>query len=633
MNTGDGSTHPTQLDILNLLASLELFKDLDRFALQDFVSEFERVHFVRGETLMQSGDPADFMYVVISGRSHIVIETPDGQERVVAEIGPGESIGEMELISGEERSATVRAARDTELVRLSKSGFERLVHKHPESLMQITRTVVDRLRKTTLGCQTIGTVKTIGVLPAGTGASIEPFAERLAKVLADVGPVLRLDRRKFDRYLGEGAALDDIDIWDQTDSRIAAWLTEQETKHRFILYEADPQNSAWTRRCIRQADRILLVGIATASPEWSAPESVFFDTQLGKVTTPAELCLLHEDKRKMPTDTQRWLKQRPVVRHHHMHLHTRAHFERLVRFLTGRAIGLVLGGGGARGAAHIGVIRALDEAGIPIDMVGGTSAGGMISAQVAMGSSHDSIRGAFHRGLVESNLFKRYTLPIVSLIAAAPPDEVAKQEYKDIQIEDLWITFFCVSCNLSTGETVVHQRGPLWKAVRATTSLPGILVPVVAGKHLLVDGGVVDNLPCTIMKEKCGGPVIVVNVSPDKDVMLDEDLDEIPSPREILWSWINPFKKAIQVPTIMTLMVRVVVVNSLFRKEIAKEQADFLLDVPVDEYELMDFDAHDELIEIGYRCATDQIRVWKETNKLPDKLGIDCEIPAQGGNL
>ena len=324
----------------------------------------------------------------------------------------------------------------------------------------------------------------------------------------------------------------------------------------------------------------------------------------------------------MPTGTERWLERRAVVRHHHLHMDTRAHYERLVRFLTGRAVGLALGGGGARGAAHIGVIRALGEAGIPIDMIGGTSAGGMVSAQYAMGLSHDGMRQAFHRGLVESKLFKKYTLPIVSLIAHVPPDEAAKELCRDIQIEDLRVSFFCVSCNLSTGETVVHQRGPLWKAVRATTSLPGILVPVVEGKHLLVDGGVVDNLPSTTMKQLCGGPVIVVNVSPDKDVMLDEDLDEIPSPLGILWSWLNPFVKAIRIPTIMTLMVRVAVVNSLFRKGVAREQADFLLDVPVEEYELLDFDALNELIGIGYRYATDRIKAWKETGTLEEKLGI-----------
>jgi predicted acylesterase/phospholipase RssA len=305
-----------------------------------------------------------------------------------------------------------------------------------------------------------------------------------------------------------------------------------------------------------------------------------------------------------------------------MHLHARAHFERLVRFVTGGAVGLALGGGGARGAAHIGVIRALMEAGIPIDMVGGTSAGGMIAAQHAMALSHEGMRKAFHDALVASNLFRKYTLPIISLISAAPPNDVAKEACGDTQIEDLWISFFAVSCNLSTGETVVHQRGPLWKAVRATTSLPGILVPVVEGRHLLVDGGVVDNLPSTIMKRLCGGPVIVVNVSPDSDVMLEEDLEEIPSTLEVLWSWLNPFKKAIRVPTIMTLMVRVAVINSLFRKEIAKEQADFLLDVPVGEYDLLDFEALDELADIGYRYATEQINAWREAGTLAETLGI-----------
>jgi predicted acylesterase/phospholipase RssA len=620
-----GQTPSTTTDISDLLALPELFRDLDQPALEDLASELERVHFVRGETLIQTGGPGDCLYVVVSGRLHAFIEMVDGQERLVREMGPGETVGEMALVSGERRSATVRAARDTELLRLSKRGFESIVHRHPESLLRITRVVVDRLRNPPLASRAIGTVRTIGLLPAGRGAPLKAFAQQLAEALGDAGPVLHLDSCRFDQYLGDGAALDDIDIWDETDSRMAAWLTEQEVSHRFVLYEADLKNSAWSRRCIRQADRILLVGNANSSPERSAPESVFFGAQVGEVTTPAELVLLHEERDRIPTGTQRWLAQRPVVRHHHMRLHARAHFERLVRFLTGRAVGLALGGGGARGAAHIGVIRALSEAGIPIDMIGGTSAGGMIAAQYAITLSHEGIRGAFHKALVASDLFRKYTLPIISLIAAAPAREVVKEAYGDIQIEDLWISFFSVSCNLSTGDTVVHQRGPLWKAVRATTSLPGILVPVVEGKHLLVDGGVVDNLPSTIMKRLCGGPVIVVNVSPDSDVMLEEDLEEIPSTWEILWSWLNPFKRAIRIPTIMTLMVRVAVVNSLFRKEVAKEQADFLLDVPVEEYDLMDFEALDELVDIGYRYATEQIRAWGEAGTLDETLGIQLQ--------
>jgi predicted acylesterase/phospholipase RssA len=293
-----------------------------------------------------------------------------------------------------------------------------------------------------------------------------------------------------------------------------------------------------------------------------------------------------------------------------------------VRFLTGRAVGLVLGGGGARGAAHIGVIRALTEAGVPIDVVGGTSAGGMISALFAMGFTWEAMRDEFRRQLVDSGMFSKYTLPIVSIIAARPPDDAAQKVFKDTQIEDLLVNYFCVSCNLSSGGTVVHRRGSLWRAVRATTSLPGILVPVVDRRHLLVDGGVVDNLPSTIMKGLCGGPVIVVNVSPDNDVTLDEDLEDFPSPFEILWSWVNPFKKAIRVPTIMTVMMRVVVVNSLFRKEVAKEQADFLVDVPVDAYGLLDFDALDEMMAIGYRHTRDLLESWTAEGLLSEKLGV-----------
>jgi predicted acylesterase/phospholipase RssA len=466
------------------------------------------------------------------------------------------------------------------------------------------------------------TVRTIGVLPAGTAAPLKQFSALLADALSDAGSILLLDSQRFDQHLGEGAARDDIDVWDETDSGIAAWLTEQEAVHRFVLYEADRENSAWTRRCIRQADCIILVGTAASSSVLSAPESVLFEVFSETVAPQLELVLMHEDPGELPVGTEKWFRRRPRARLHHMHMETRAHFERLVRFLTGRAVGLVLGGGGARGAAHIGAIRALLEAGIPIDIIGGTSAGGMVSALYAMGYSCEAMRDAYWQQLVDSKMFEKYTLPIVSLIAGSPPDAAAREVYGEAQIDDLLINFFCVSCNLSTGGTVVHQRGPLWRAVRATTSLPGILVPVVEGQHLLVDGGVVDNLPATIMRELNSGPMIVVNVSPDSDVMLDQGMEGFPSPAEILWSWVNPFKKAIRVPTIMAIMVRVAVVNSLFRKEVAMKQADCLIDVPVDAYGLLDFEALDEMVDVGYHHARDRIEAWGEAGLLTDRLGI-----------
>jgi predicted acylesterase/phospholipase RssA len=612
----------TDSEILDVLGSLELLSGLDSAALQDLVSESERVHFVRGDVLMKPGEQADCMYVVISGRLHIALQTPDEPERVVREVGPGESLGEMALISGEPRSATVRAARDAELLKVSKSGFDRLIHGYPEVLMRITRTVVHRLRTATPGWPVPAVVRTIGVLPAGANAPLKRFSALLVDALNDAGSVLHLDSRRFDGHLGEGAAKDDIDIWDETDSTIAAWLTEQEATHRFVVYEADHENSAWTRRCIRQADRVILVGNADSSPALSAPESVLFEVFSETVATQLELVLLHEKPGQLPAGTRRWLERRSAARLHHMHMEMRAHFERLVRFLTGRAVGLVLGGGGARGAAHIGAIQALLEAGIPIDMIGGTSAGGMVSALYAMGYGCEAMRDAYRQQLVESRMFQKYTLPIVSLIAGSPPDVAAQEVYAETQIEDLLINFFCVSCNLSTGGTIVHQRGSLWRAVRATTSLPGILVPVVEGQHLLIDGGVVDNLPATIMKELNSGPLIVVNVSPDSDVMLDEDLEGFPSPAEILWSWVNPFKRASRVPTIMTIMVRVAVVNSLFRKEVAMQQADFLVDVPVHAYGLLDFEALDEMVDVGYRHAREKIGSWAESGLLAEKLGV-----------
>ncbi len=189
--------------------------------------------------------------------------------------------------------------------------------------------------------------------------------------------------------------------------------------------------------------------------------------------------------------------------HHHLRLGDDTSLEQVARRLTGTSIDLVLGGGGARGWAHVGVIRAFEEAGIPIDAIAGTSMGGLVAAASALGLRWQEIQDLARQWSSQHRLFD-YTLPFVSFFTGRKITELLQDIAGDVQVEDLWGGFFCVSSSLTRAKPVVHRRGPLWKAMRATMSLPALLPPVPEESELLIDGGYLINMPTGLMRDLYG---------------------------------------------------------------------------------------------------------------------------------
>ena len=172
-------------------------------------------------------------------------------------------------------------------------------------------------------------------------------------------------------------------------------------------------------------------------------------------------------------------------------------------------------GGGARAYAHLGVLRAFHESDIPIDFIGGTSMGAIVAACLAMGWSLKELQERIRQSFAETSPLTDYSLPLVGLVRGVKVETLLAHHFGKTRIEDLWLPFFCVSSNLTTARAEVHRAGLLPKALRASVSLPGILPPVVTARGLLVDGGVVNNLPVDIMRETNRGPVVAVDVARD----------------------------------------------------------------------------------------------------------------------
>ena len=316
--------------------------------------------------------------------------------------------------------------------------------------------------------------------------------------------------------------------------------------------------------CLRQADVVLLVARASGGDAaWTAAR--WADGGMRR----AELLLLHEGGIARGA-AARWHAALPGIAHHH--LQAPADYERVVRLLTGRAVGLVLSGGGARGFAHLGVVRALREHGVPIDLVGGTSMGAILAAGVASDWGDEELVHRFKRCFVDTNPLSDYTLPIVSLVSGRKVGMLLRSELGDIDIEDLPLPFFCVSSNLTTGRMAVHQQGPLWRWLRASVAIPGVLPPVFQGGEVFVDGGAMNNLPVDVMRAKGRGPVIGVDVGNDRAFTTDLEATEMPS----IWNLLRG-RGGRRRPNILQILWRAGMVNSTSAKLERRMQSDLLI--------------------------------------------------------
>lgn len=589
---------PPRADAKAFLASVPLFRDLDEATLDEVVGHLEWLIVPGGQVLCRQGEPSDGLYLVASGRLSIVRELPGGEDVVLSHAGRGDSLGEVAALTGNTRSATVRALRDSVLARLARTGLDRLLERHPRIILALTRRLATWIGPEPSPERGRGCVA-VAVVSAHEGVPLPEFAVRLAAALSRIGPTLHLSAQRIDS------------VYSANENRLGAWIDEQESDHAFLLYEADPTLTPWTRRCLRQADRVLVVGDGDHEPTLGELAGVLVRRE-GRPRE--ELVLLHLRKKERPHGTAKWLALHTFLRHHHIRTELPGDFDRLARFVNGTPVGLVLGGGGARGFAHIGVIRALEEAGIPIDRVGGTSMGAVMAGLYARGIGWKGMVRRNYWGWVKYRPHTLYTLPIISLLSSRKAERMLDMMFADDHIEDLWLPFFCVSTNLTRAEIVVHRSGAMERQVGASMRLPGIVPPMVDGGDLIVDGGVLNNLPVDVMRRQGRGPIIAVDVSAAIDVRADPSYQVAPGPWQLLlgrWR-----KTAKPFPNILQLLHRSAVLASDIYAQQFKREVELYIDLPMEEFDLFDVDPLDRIVDVGYEFTRELL----SRTKLPETI-------------
>ncbi len=555
-----------------------------------------------GEQLWSAGEPADYIAFVLRGRLRVRVIEADGDVRDAGEIGRGQAVGVAEVIGRRDRVGGVTAMRETELLLLSAADFEAIVDHAPAFVVPLMRSLATRLGAALRGEQGFTAPETVAIVPLDRHTPLNLFLERLGHAAGRYASVHVVDAYRVDSVFRPGSAREPIG--GPESEAIERWLDERDDSHDLDLYLADPEDTPWTRRCLSRADRILLVASAGSGPELREVERLIAADGAVPNTAHLELLLLHPESCAQPSGTAAWLALRSIERIHHVRGERPGDYRRVARRLLGRCVGLVLSGGAARGMCHIGVIRALLEAGVPIDAVGGASAGGGVGVLLAADLSPDRIVEAIRETWLESKVFSRPKIPLVSVLESDEVREAMVRWLGDLQMEDLWRDCYVVATNLSRARLEVIDRGPAWHALLSTAAIPGLLPPTFRDGDVLVDGGVLDNLPIGVMLRRNPGKVIASDVGDASDsIRADASLHVCPSNAALLLERINPFNQDTVVPWIGTTLFATVTCASRYRDPELMDDLLHLFRPDLAGLPALAFDDPKPLLEAGYRAA------------------------------
>jgi len=562
-----------------------------------------------GDVLFRQQDRDESLFFVISGRLRAVSVDEAGVRHVLGEITRGETVGEMAFFTGEPRTATVAAVRDSVLARFSNEVFRELLLAYPLVSLNMTRQLIARFQRVNQGRKPATRPVIIGVVAISADVDADAVAEVLAGQLASHGKTMVVSSRVMDGLLGDAGASQAALDQDERSQRVAVSLDRIEAQHQFVLFVADPGPTQWTQRCLRHSDELLLVADADQPPVHHANEAGIHGTGSQEAARKV-LVLLHPDQRRSPIETRRWFEARKLSGHVHVRRDLARDWQRLGRVVSRNTVGLVLSGGGARGFAHLGVMRALEEAGIDFDLVAGTSIGAVMAAYAAMDlPMPEVIRAARHafRGnpMADINL-----VPMISLVGGRRLRSIIDSAVVDscgqhIDIEDLWKTYFCVSSNYSTAREAVHTRGHLARAVRASVSIPGALPPVMLGGELHIDGGTFNNFPTDVMDRLGAARIIGVDLLRDRG--LRYELDEVPGSMELIRDRMRGSNSKYGLPSLTTLLLNTSMMYSYARQQESHALVDLHFAPGVGDFGMLDWAQFDRIVEVGYRHGLERL--------------------------
>lgn len=564
------------------LSFLPFLNKVEKDALKAVEHEVEWFCLPAGQVLFREGDDAEAFYLVRTGALAAFREGALGRSDLIGYIRAGEPVGEMSLLDETPHSASVYALRDSELVRLPKASFERLTRQHASLMRELARMMLVRLR----------------------GYDRALNSEPKVFALVSTSPTIDLGYRAGElktalSRLGKSCFIGDESCADWSGQKLDAI----EAEHDVILLTAKMSDPAWARRAMGRADRMWVFARADARP--SRPLLPDDPSPAARLKL-LDIVLLDLGGSRPAAKAEDWVQAAEASRLFHWRQdHGAEDRDRLARTLAGQSVGLIVSGGGARAYAHIGAIRALREAGMPIDFVGGASMGAIIAAGIALEWSDAEMDQRIRKAFVDSNPLDDWNLPVVSLAKGHKVDARLREHFGDVEICDLKRPFFCLSSNLGNGRPHVHRAGKLREALRASIAIPGLLPPVVRGNDILVDGAVFTNFPAQQMRAFHRGPVVGIDVTRAQGL---DPADFLDPPSFFGWARRYGLKS---LPPIASLLMRAATVSVADNRDIGRSAADLLI-LPDTRVDIRDWDHYDEVVQSGYEAAQGMMKGLSE---------------------
>jgi NTE family protein len=508
------------------------------------------------------------------------------------------------MLLGEPHAASIRADRDSTVIRINRSEFEQIVDDAPRTGLRAASLVAREMRRVPGHRQ----VRTVAVV-ADPGLGRD-FADDVVTSLAAAGRSATVaSSAKVIHQFGDSVLA--YDPARRLNPRLLAWLADLEEHYEVAVYLCDDEDSSWTRTAVRQADVVLVVADATRGAGLRPIER---DVLVDHPDARVELVLMRP-ARQPPRGTAEWLDLRAVRAHHHLRAGVAADLDGLTRRLVGTDFGVALSGGGARGFAHIGAFKALAAHGIVVDHVGGTSMGSVIAGEYALGWTIEEMIARNLHEFPAAAVLRDLTLPVLSLGRGRSSVKLLHNLFGETMIEDLPTPYFCVSCNLSRAEIVVHDRGPLWLWSRASSSVPGIGPPVPFGGELLVDGGVLKNLPADVLRHRCHGPVLAVDVG-SQGTLTTTAPDLLAQQTGLAALRLRRrARKTGAEPTIMQIMTRATTVSSIENRRSVSRHADLHVVPDAAQFGPFDWEAIEAIVEAGYRSTAESLHAWEAAGR------------------
>ena len=624
-NTLKNNSHPKKVVASVLKGVLSSCTVFARFSDKDYIAlakDAKREFVSAGAQILKQGEFTETVMALEYGRFLACVPAHSG-EMITFELGRGQVLTLATTIAEEPIIGDLYALRDSSVIEIPINALLACMASNPELIKDYSRWVIQQTQQLIGQSSFQSRPKAFALLPTSNAPQLRESGVALMQALSETaGQGHLVDSQRVQDALG--CDLSKENEFERVRPQLTAWLEEQEAEGHFLLFVCDPTETIWTRWCLHQTDRIIVVAMAEDTAEIERVDQMLTVCKMAETKMMVDLILIQNKNTELPRGTNAWLKLKCRRRHHQVRHGNATDFQRAARRISDRAVGLVLGGGGARGLAHIGVLQALEESGVAVDIIGGTSMGSVMAAAYARGWSPQKILEFASKVFADTKAVRDLDFPMISILAGRKLNRQLQSFFEDIYITDLWLPYFCISASLSEGEMMVHDQGLLWRKVRASCSLPGVFPPVRDDGQLLVDGGVMNNVPIDVMQSRCtGGTVIAVNVGGGGARGFASSKHWESSG----WSLLRQSLKARNEHTanILDVLLWSTTISSkrYLQQLVDAGRADLYLTPPVQRFQLLDFGACEKLYRVGYEYAKKQLATWDGLSKVVPSKGTD----------